>query len=286
MGYWPNYGTSPKTTKFVIAFRYPIMSKNKSNLKNLFDLYGGGGEFLGLLAGLFLNGVSIYKQIQEGHQWYILAFLIGLAIALGYLFIRWLRKFIIKRKIKSFYEAIRIGIPTRDFSKAWNLLSQEFKNDRWDNDINRFKKGFKFTQNVELLKIVSNGYKHLSHSYIVLYKDSMSAPEIKGLEQLDGVSLGEVEKIKDFALATYQDLKNASHDAEKFNALEAKLVFRKNFSDIVRWTLNVDNLPNVQSDNPEKYYLSAKLVRIKRRKPIIGTYEITNITDINDIMDT
>lgn len=63
MGYWPNYGTSPKTTKFVIVIRYSIMAKNKSSLKNLFDLYGGG--FLGPLADLSLNCVSIYKQIND-----------------------------------------------------------------------------------------------------------------------------------------------------------------------------------------------------------------------------
>lgn len=261
------------------------MAKNPFNFKNLVVVYGGVGEFFGLATALLLNLGSIYKQVNEDQKWYILSFLVGLAIVLSYLLVRWLRKYIIKRKIKTFYEAIRKGLPTREFDTAWSLLSSNFKNERWDNNITRFENGFKFTRNIELLKIVPNGYKELAHSYIVLYKDRLSSPEIKGLANLDGLTLGDAQKLDAFAKNTYTDLKNANLTAEKFNALEAKLVFRKNFSDIVRWTLNVDNLPNVNSDNPERYYLAAKLVYLKRRKPLIGPYEIINIKDINDIMD-
>ena len=228
------------------------------------------------------------QRLKNGEDYIILIIIIPLIILLLWFFRIFLTKILLSKKIKKFYLNINRGnnIKEQDknFLKSWSLLSYPYRKLKWNDEISRFKNGYKFTRNIDLIKLIYYNTNKKGHSFIVIYKDDIESPEIKNLQKIQNTKIGEFSNIQEHINQMTNEFVNAGLPIEKFNSLDAKLLFKNNFSDIVRWEFNQELIPWTENNIPRISFLNIKLITIIKEGGFLKhKYKITDVIDIENL---
>jgi hypothetical protein len=121
--------------------------------------------------------------------------------------------------IMEFYNKLQ----EEDYTNAWNSISPEMQQKRWNGDVGRFENGFQNTQGINLLAVdFVSELSSYSHEYVVYYQDKTESPVLPGLEKLGewdirnlpvlNDKIGALRKLmvdKDIEVAALDDMKLA-----------------------------------------------------------------------------
>lgn len=261
---------------------------------NISRILFGYSDLISLVISIssLLGAVKISLSYIEKEN-YIILFLIFIPVCLVILWSTnlFLKKVLLSALIKKFYLNLNRGNGFKEerenFLKSWSLISKSFKESKWNNDFERFQNGFKFTKNITLVRTVNTNYNNNIYSFLVVYKDELESPEIKNLSKIQKLNIGNFSSISSFVTEIREVYKNADLDIQKLDNLPAKFLFKPNFSDIVRWKLDQELLPNTENYIPTSSFLMVKMVYLKKEGKIFNPkYRISGITEVNELKNS
>ena len=263
-----------RQTIFVETMKKISVNRGFTFVGVLSDIKSDFGLILSL--GYILRDMMI--EIQIGWSWYLL-FSLTIFLLLLYLFRQSIYQHFAKRIVEQFYQLIQ---SPSGYFRAWNLLSQDIKKQRWGEEdaFSSFENGFKYTKEIDVKSVSIFNQGKNQYDFIVLYADKIEAPTIEGLIEKQESTIGEISELKRYVHELGQSFQQQGLDKNVFMSIPLKDFFRKNFSDIVRWRYGVDILKNMEKTVSAVSFFSVKVVCVTRR----WRYGIFPVFEINEII--
>lgn len=241
-------------------------------------------DFLGIPSNLaFLVGqfsvitqcISWSIKFAKKNIW-ISSGLIVVIVVLLVITFNFIQHHIAKRKVKQFYSNIK----AKSFDKAWNILSSEIKDERWNDEFSLFENGFIHTKDIEVLGVHSDHKLRSKHQFIVLYRDQVSCCQIEGLEQMQQKQIKEVDQVAQYIHNLERKLAQ-NLPTDTLTNLKLSDFFKPNFSDMVRWQYKHDHLNTIMDEQRQLLqFINMRRVTISKRT-FLSRYKISQISDVN-----
>lgn len=136
--------------------------------------------------------------------------------------------------VYSFYNDIQY----KRFDDAWKLLHHQLQEDKWHENIEAFKRGYKNTESIELLSIsLEKKGSPASHDYVVYYVDQVNTPIMPGLEDVSSKTLKDLEILAKKVDSVRDVLRSEGFDMQAFDNITMYDLVIPNRGDKISWIL-------------------------------------------------
>lgn len=183
---------------------------------------------------------------------------------------------LLSNKVRKFYNFLNTG----DYKKAWNLLSNNIKKDKWNDDFQRFKNGYIHTEKIGVYGIYQLKDIKNEKLFLIVYNDVVNCFKIKGIEQAQELQIKEFDIFSDYINGIAEKLNNRDN-ALIFKEQKIMDFFEPNFSDKLRWQYNQDYMEEIMENRRKSVdFVNMRVVSLAR-KSLLSRYRISNFSGIS-----